>query len=271
MQSNLNIVVSKIENWLRDQELYYAMDENTYFKSFKTDIGQLELVQLPKAWTGLLVTRQTQSELFSGKVIGSLKLDGQTIEKTVCRVTQIAKINTAEVYGHLHAQTLTSAVLFAAKHHQTQKRKASGEPYINHLLEVLQLLVYFEPESDESTKIAAILHDIVEDTTATLESVEFLFGSDVATLVLQLTCIDAKDSNEKKAKLLQQISVADPRAKKIKLADVTSNVISIPSDWAFERKRLYVAWCKEVVQKCGVDSTSLYVNFNSVISNFDIN
>lgn len=258
MQSNLNIVVSKIENWLRDQELYYAIDENTYFKSFKTDIGQLELAQLPKAWTGLLLTRQTQSELFSGKVIGSLKLDGQTIEKTVCRVTQIAKIKTAELYGHLHAQTLTSAMLFAARHHQTQKRKASGVPYINHLLEVLQLLIYFEPESDESTKIAAVLHDVVEDTTATIESIEFLFGSEVAMLVSQLTCTDEKNSDDKKVKLLHQIATADTKARQIKLADVISNVTSLPSDWSFERKESYVDWCRKIASECASASPILY-------------
>lgn len=75
---------------------------------------------------------------------------------------------------------LTSAINFATKQHEGQKRK-SGEPYIIHPLSVAGTLVEWGMDID--TILAGVLHDTVEDTDATLEQIENLFGRDVAFLV----------------------------------------------------------------------------------------
>lgn len=75
---------------------------------------------------------------------------------------------------------LEHAVDFATKKHEGQKRR-SGEPYIIHPLSVASTLV--EWGMDVDTVLAGILHDTVEDTDATLEEIENLFGRDVAFLV----------------------------------------------------------------------------------------
>ncbi|MFI5212458.1 MAG: RelA/SpoT family protein [Candidatus Saccharimonadales bacterium] len=75
---------------------------------------------------------------------------------------------------------LEHAVDFAAKAHTGQKRK-SGEPYIIHPLNVAHILIDWGMDID--TVLAGILHDTVEDTEATLEQIENLFGRDVAFLV----------------------------------------------------------------------------------------
>lgn len=72
------------------------------------------------------------------------------------------------------------ALDFATNAHRGQKRK-SGEPYINHPTAVAGILV--EWMMDSETIIAGLLHDTVEDTDATLEEIENLFGYDVAILV----------------------------------------------------------------------------------------
>lgn len=75
---------------------------------------------------------------------------------------------------------LEHAIDFATKKHEGQKRK-SGEPYIIHPLTVADTLIEWGMDID--TVLAGILHDTVEDTDATLEEIENLFGHDVAFLV----------------------------------------------------------------------------------------
>jgi guanosine-3',5'-bis(diphosphate) 3'-pyrophosphohydrolase len=75
---------------------------------------------------------------------------------------------------------LDHAIEFATKAHAGQKR-ASGEPYIIHPLFVANMLIEWGMDID--SVLAGVLHDTVEDTDATLEEIELLFGHDVAFLV----------------------------------------------------------------------------------------
>lgn len=75
---------------------------------------------------------------------------------------------------------LDHAIDFATHHHTGQKRK-SGEPYIIHPLHVASILIDWGMDID--TILAGVLHDTVEDTEASLEEIENLFGRDVAFLV----------------------------------------------------------------------------------------
>jgi guanosine-3',5'-bis(diphosphate) 3'-pyrophosphohydrolase len=75
---------------------------------------------------------------------------------------------------------LEHAIDFATKAHNGQTRK-SGEPYIIHPLAVAATLIDWGMDID--TVLAGVLHDTVEDTDATLEEIETLFGRDVAFLV----------------------------------------------------------------------------------------
>jgi len=80
---------------------------------------------------------------------------------------------------------IEEAVLKAFAYHGDQRRKFSDEPYINHCLRVASLVGDYSDK--EELIIAAILHDIVEDTTATLLDVNSWFGDKVSSLVLELT------------------------------------------------------------------------------------
>ncbi len=112
--------------------------------------------------------------------------------------------------------------------HEGQKRK-SGEPYIIHPLKVAIILA--ELEMDKESIIAGILHDVVEDTDMTLESVQEEFGPDVALLVdgvTKLTRISwSADKNEIQAENLRKMFLAmakDIRVIIIKLADRLHNM-----------------------------------------------
>lgn len=121
--------------------------------------------------------------------------------------------------------------------------------------------IILEPQCEEVTKMSAVLHDVVEDTEIIIESVELLFGIKVATVVGQLTCTKSENAEDKKTKLLSQISLAGSRANMIKLADVTSNASLIPPAWTLDRTEGYLSWCVKVVETCSDCSKNLYENF----------
>lgn len=86
----------------------------------------------------------------------------------------------SRLYANDELAELISAIDYATDKHRGQKRK-SGEPFITHPLAVAGVLIDWGMDID--TVLAGILHDTVEDTQATLEEIEALFGRDVAFLV----------------------------------------------------------------------------------------
>ena len=83
-------------------------------------------------------------------------------------------------------QMIEKAYLFAAEKHKDQKRR-SGEPYIQHPIEVAYILATLQ--AGPATLGSGFLHDVVEDTDTTIEEIEKLFGEDVAKIVDSLTKI----------------------------------------------------------------------------------
>lgn len=117
---------------------------------------------------------------------------------------------------------------FAREKHKDQVRKYSGEPYVNHLQEVAEL-VRTVPHTNVMMA-ACWLHDVVEDQHVLFSTLESEFGYDVMELVEMLTDISVpSDGNRKKRKELDRghIAHALPDAKTIKLADLISNSKSI--------------------------------------------
>ena len=113
------------------------------------------------------------------------------------------------------------------KAHGAQKR-ASGDPYFSHPLEVAAILT--DLHLDDSTIVAAMLHDTIEDTAATREEIDHLFGHEIATLVEGLTKLKRLDLVSKRAaqaenlrKLLLAIA-EDVRVLLVKLADRLHNM-----------------------------------------------
>jgi len=122
---------------------------------------------------------------------------------------------------------LEKAYEFAKEHHQDQKR-ASGAPYIEHPLAVAYLLA--DMKMDLASITTGLLHDTVEDTKASLEDVEKLFGKEVATLVDGVTKIgkiNFRTKHEKQAENFRKMILAmaqDLRVILVKLADRTHNM-----------------------------------------------
>lgn len=84
---------------------------------------------------------------------------------------------------------VAKAVLFAKQRHDGQFRKFNGEPYCNHPQRVARTIfdVKIDIHKVDELIVAALLHDIVEDTNTTIEEIEQEFGSIVANIVAELT------------------------------------------------------------------------------------
>src|SRR5688500_14430493 len=135
---------------------------------------------------------------------------------------------------------LNRAYVYAMKAHGEQRR-ASGDPYFSHPLEVAAILT--DLKLDDATIAAALLHDVIEDTDATRSEIDHLFGAEIGALVDGLTKIKKLDLVSKKAeqaenfrKLLVAIS-SDIRVLLVKLADRLHNMRTLEHMKPESRKR----------------------------------
>ena len=136
--------------------------------------------------------------------------------------------NLARVYtSNKDIDFISKAIEFSSKAHNNQKRE-SGEPYINHPIEVSKILAGIK--LDTASIVSGLLHDTIEDTTISLEEIKKLFGNEVADLVDGLTKINKyslKVNNLKLGENYKKLLLAttkDLRVILIKLADRLHNM-----------------------------------------------
>ena len=147
---------------------------------------------------------------------------------------------------------LLKAASFAAFKHRQQKRKGTdGVPYINHPLEVANMLAEVGRIEDANILAAAILHDTIEDTDATSEEITEHFGEIVCGYVLEVSDDKSLPKSERKRLQIEHAPHISDGAKLIKLADKICNVRDVtenpPDWWAPERRVEYVHWGEAVV------------------------
>ena len=150
---------------------------------------------------------------------------------------------------------LLKAVQFAARKHQTQRRKdVDASPYINHPIEVAHLLADIGGITDLETLVAAILHDTIEDTETIPGELEEQFGRMVRTLVEEVTDDKRLDKAVRKQLQIEHAPDLSPGAKAIKLADKIANVRDVmespPRHWPLGRRIAYLDWTEKVVAGC---------------------
>jgi guanosine-3',5'-bis(diphosphate) 3'-pyrophosphohydrolase len=138
-------------------------------------------------------------------------------------------------------QLLNKAYVYAMQKHGSQKR-ASGDPYFAHPLEVAAILT--DLKLDDATIAVALLHDTIEDTDATRAEIDQLFGSEIGSIVDGLTKIERLNlvsreeaQAENLRKLLLAIS-ADVRVLLVKLADRLHNMRTLEFMPPEKRKRI---------------------------------
>jgi guanosine-3',5'-bis(diphosphate) 3'-pyrophosphohydrolase len=135
---------------------------------------------------------------------------------------------------------LNRAYVFAMRAHGAQVR-ASGDPYFSHPVEVAGILASLK--LDSASIATALLHDVVEDTGATLEEIERLFGREIARLVdgvTKLNKLELQSSHTEQAENFRKLLLAmseDIRVLLVKLADRLHNMRTLHFIRSVEKRR----------------------------------
>ncbi len=150
-------------------------------------------------------------------------------------------INKVKVYNKfLNLERLDKAFNFAVKAHQNQKR-ASGDPYSVHPIEVANILT--ELKLDSATITTGLLHDTIEDTFATYETIKYEFGDEVAELVDGVTKISVFENTagaNSKVENFRKLILAtskDIRVLLVKIADRLHNMRTIKAIPKIEKRQ----------------------------------
>ena len=154
---------------------------------------------------------------------------------------------------------ILKAIRFAAEKHSDQRRKDSkSSPYINHPIQVAEMLWTMGQVRDTTLLVASILHDTVEDTATSPEEIRTQFGEAVLALVLEVTDDKSLPKEVRKQHQIETAPHKSHNAKLLKLADKICNVRDLidspPRSWSLERKQEYLLWTEKVV--AGLRGTS---------------
>ena len=144
---------------------------------------------------------------------------------------------------------LNRAYVFSMRAHGAQRR-ASGDPYFSHPLEVAGILTDYR--LDCATIVTALLHDTVEDTLATMDEIERLFGDEIAKLVdgvTKLSQIELSSEASREAENFRKLLLAmsdDIRVLLVKLADRLHNMRTLHHLGKLEKRRRIAAETMEI-------------------------
>jgi guanosine-3',5'-bis(diphosphate) 3'-pyrophosphohydrolase len=166
---------------------------------------------------------------------------------------------------------LLKAASFSADRHRGQLRKGvDASPYINHPLEVASILANVGRISDVTTFVAALLHDTIEDTSASPEELDTEFGPEVRQLVEEVSDDKSLPKAERKRLQIDHTPSLSVAAKQIKLGDKICNVRDVaenpPTDWPLQRRRDHLDWAELVVAGCRGANLALEQHFAELMS-----
>ena len=121
------------------------------------------------------------------------------------------------------------ARMFAITSHESQKRRYTQEDYVNHPIRVSSIVAMVT--DDDEVIAAALLHDTVEDTRASIKEIKAYFGKRISSLVEELTndpsLKTSHSRKERKILVRERLAKASPEAQTIKLADILDNTRDI--------------------------------------------
>jgi (p)ppGpp synthase/HD superfamily hydrolase len=167
------------------------------------------------------------------------------------------------------ADRYTQALLFAATAHAGQKFPGSELPYLVHVVNVAAELTaarLVEVFDEELACVCALLHDTIEDTPATAESIEAAFGAAVAAGVLALSKNPALPKGEQMADSLGRIQQQPAEIARVKLADRIVNLAHPPSYWSVDKCKAYHAEAMLILDALGGSSPVLAVRLREKIA-----
>lgn len=152
--------------------------------------------------------------------------------------------------------TFITALEFAAEKHRFQRRKDEKESaYITHPIQLVEQLWNIGEVRDSSVLTAALMHDVIEDTSTEDAEIAAKFGQKILGIVKEVSDDKTLPKLIRKALQVEHASSLSFEAKLVKLADKICNVRDIrlntpsPAKWPHDRKVKYIEWCKQVVDR----------------------
>ncbi|MBO6082380.1 MAG: bifunctional (p)ppGpp synthetase/guanosine-3',5'-bis(diphosphate) 3'-pyrophosphohydrolase [Bacteroidales bacterium] len=135
----------------------------------------------------------------------------------------------------LNTEFLDRAILFATRAHAGTERRGKGFPYLVHPLEAMAIVATMTP--DQELLAAAVLHDVVEDTSYTVEDIRAEFGDRVARIVAaesdsQIAGDPCGSWHYRKEQALKKLASASRDVKMVALGDKLSNMRAIARDYS---------------------------------------
>ncbi|MFA6072485.1 MAG: HD domain-containing protein [Candidatus Woesearchaeota archaeon] len=143
---------------------------------------------------------------------------------------------------------IPDAIVFAACAHSGQYRKLNFQPFIIHPLRVSEFLLKHFSHKPNITelRIAAILHDTVEDTWVELSDIEKNFGKKITLLVEQMTKPEIEDKKERHIAYINSFKNYSDDAKILKLSDIFDNILSAETN---EKWKLFFELSKDTLNQ----------------------
>lgn len=265
----------KVWKKLLSEGIYYSFESMMFYKAFYAGLGTDDIRELPLSVNDYLhrtisLNSQNFKSAISAACIGryrdeleadekSFEFEGYFIELVPVSVDSIE--NNPFLYNSKPYNRLSKALVFASKSHSQQRRKSDNSPYVEHLIEVMDLLANIGKVDDEDIIIAGILHDIIEDTEVSEYDLKINFGSRVSGIVWALTDDKTQPLSNRRNWALKKLSSAPGSVKTIKLADACANASSIPESWADKRLTEYFLWLDQVALECRGANESLYQEY----------
>ena len=157
-----------------------------------------------------------------------------------------------------------NAITFAFSKYGELKRKSQNLPYVVHPIRITAILraAGFTENENEDLMIAALFHDLIEDTETPLEEIEAQFGTKIASIVMELT----KPEKGNKEVWLKSFESASNEAKIIKMADRLDNLIDMTSEsWKIKKQKSYAEQAKIILEKCGSVNDEIALKLNEEI------
>ncbi len=160
-----------------------------------------------------------------------------------------------------------NAISFAFIKYGKLTRKMKDIPYVIHPIRITIILhaAGFNEFDNKDLMIAALCHDLLEDTDVTLKEIEDLFGKKVGEVVVELTKPEGT-KGRKKDEWLEKFVNSSKDAKIIKLADRIDNLMDMRGVWSEEKQKSYSNQAKIVLKSCGDANKKLAGKLGKIIN-----
>uniref|UniRef100_A0A915AF37 Guanosine-3',5'-bis(diphosphate) 3'-pyrophosphohydrolase MESH1 n=1 Tax=Parascaris univalens TaxID=6257 RepID=A0A915AF37_PARUN len=223
----------------------------------------------PPAYSDIFPDQQNSYSIYPGipdeksiedlKLTDSSKNDGplqekKTIDGPICEVALIVK----------------AADLAARRHRHQRRRDPAQTPFINHPIGVAYILTNEAKVYDTVTIVAAILHDVIEDTKTTHDEIKQMFGNEVSAIVNECTVDKSLSRGARKNAQIENAPRLSHKAKLVELADKLYNLRDIervmPVGWTARHKREHFEWLRDYVAVMKGTNEALETAIDEVIS-----